>query len=170
MSRKPFSIVAVTLSILFVAGISLYVTGEMPHSARAEAKSAQEPMVPPPAMIASAQTPAATKQAATPVAPTPILAPPGTELHTIAKDETIPGLLRSTLSRTKYMTVPEFEAAFRQQNPTVKGLFPKPGTVVIIPGVEPQPIVEKSVPVQKDYEVKAVYLTGVMAGSENAVP
>ena len=171
MSRKPFSIVAVTLSTLFFAGISLYVTGEMPHSVRSEAKAAQEPTVPPPAMIASAQAPATTKQAATSATqtPAPILAPPGTELHTIAKGETIPGLLRSTLPRTKYMIVPEFEAAFRQQNPTLKGLFPKPGTVVIIPGIEPQPIVEKSVSVPKDFEVKAIYLTGVMAGSENGL-
>jgi hypothetical protein len=163
MSRKPFSIVAVTLSILFVAGISLYVAGEMPRSQRVEASS-QSAAASRPAQTASFKP---VQPASSPV--TPAVAPPGTELHTIAKGETIPGLLRSTLPRTKYMTVPEFETALRQQNPTLKGLFPKPGTVVIVPGIEPQPIVEKSVVVPKDFEVKAVYLTGVMAGSENGL-
>jgi hypothetical protein len=67
------------------------------------------------------------------------------------------------------MTLSEFEAALRAQNPTVKGLFPKPGTQLIIPGIEHQPIVEKSVPVPRDFEAKAIYLTGAMAGSENGM-
>jgi hypothetical protein len=103
------------------------------------------------------------------VAPTVAVVPPGAELHVIAKGETIPGLLRSYLPRTKYMTIPEFESALRHQNPGLKGMFPKPGTNVIVPGIEPQPVVEKSVQVPKDFEVKAVYLTGVMAGSENGL-
>ena len=184
MSRKSFSSVAVVLLLLILGGISLYMTGEMPPailaapSGSTAASGSQEPTVPPPAaadaspkLVATASTALADKnQKVSSVAPQlPAVIPPGTELHTIAKGDTIPGLLRSTLPRTKYMTVPEFEAAFRQLNPSIKGLYPKPGTVVLIPGIEPQPIVEKSIQVPKDFEVKAVYLTGVMAGSENGL-
>ena len=165
MSRKPLSIITIVLSLFFLAGISLYVSGEMPH--RNYGDNEKKAATPTHATAVSSAPVASTKT--NPANLTPVVAPPGTELHVIAKGETIPGLLRSTLPRTRYMTVPEFESALRQQNPTLKGLFPKPGTTVFIPGVEPQPIVEKSVTVPKDFEVKAIYLTGVMAGSENGL-
>jgi hypothetical protein len=43
----------------------------------------------------------------------------------------------------------------------------KPGEQILIPGILESAIVEKSVPVARDFEVRAVYLTGVMAGSEH---
>ena len=33
-----------------------------------------------------------------------------------------------------------------------------------MPGILAAPIVEKTIPVAKDFEVRAIYLTGVMAG------
>ncbi|MDT8067228.1 MAG: putative glycoside hydrolase [Terriglobia bacterium] len=174
MPRKKLSTVTILAGVLVLAAVSLYSMG---HAAISRSGSGQ----PQKQEVSALHTPAAhgdvlsTKDAkrkgtAAPAqAETPIIVPPGAELHTIAKGETIPGLLYSYLPQTKYMTKPEFEAALRQANPRLKGLFPKPGTKVIIPGIEPQPIVEKSVPVPKDYEVKAIYLTGVMAGSENGL-
>ena len=40
---------------------------------------------------------------------------------------------------------------------------------MIIPGLLPMPIVEKSVPVQRDFEVRAIYLTGLMAASDHGI-
>src|SRR5205823_1592425 len=39
----------------------------------------------------------------------------------------------------------------------------------IIPGILDAPIVEKSIPVTRDFEVRAVYLTGVMAASDRGL-
>src|SRR6266545_88041 len=98
MARKPFSTVAIILPLLFFAGVSLYVAGEMPHSTHAaleppanHASTQQEPTVPPPAIAQVTQTLAsASKQQASATVPVatavaPIVAPPGAELHTIAK-------------------------------------------------------------------------------------
>ena len=40
---------------------------------------------------------------------------------------------------------------------------------MIVPGLLPAPIVEKSIPVQRDFEVRAVYLTGIMAASDHGI-
>ena len=40
---------------------------------------------------------------------------------------------------------------------------------MIVPGILPLPIVEKTVPVARDFEVRAVYLTGVMAASDHGI-
>src|SRR4029077_12900253 len=45
----------------------------------------------------------------------------------------------------------------------------KVGETLIIPGMLEAPIVEKTVAVPKDFEVRAVYLTGVMAGSDRGM-
>ena len=49
------------------------------------------------------------------------------------------------------------------------GTFLKAGQQVVIPGILAAPIVEKTVPVAKDFEVRAVYLTGLMAGSDHGL-
>jgi hypothetical protein len=40
---------------------------------------------------------------------------------------------------------------------------------IIIPGILPAPITEKTIPVPKDFEVRAVYLTGIMAPSDHGL-
>ena len=40
---------------------------------------------------------------------------------------------------------------------------------MIIPGLLPAPIVEKSIPVARDFEVRAIYLTGIMAASDHGI-
>ena len=40
---------------------------------------------------------------------------------------------------------------------------------IIIPGILPAPITEKTIPVAKDFEVRAIYLTGVMAASDHGL-
>ena len=51
----------------------------------------------------------------------------------------------------------------------MKGTFLKQGQNVIVPGILPAPIVEKSIPVAKDFEVRAIYLTGLMAASDHGI-
>ena len=45
----------------------------------------------------------------------------------------------------------------------------KNGEQITIPGILPAPIVEKTVPVAKDFEVRAIYLTGIMAASDHGL-
>ena len=179
MIRKPYSLLTIVLSLLAAAAFALYFTGGTPDVVAkaavlpnaSEATTATAALSPEKAKSAAVtNTPPKGVNAPVQAAPAqPLIVPPGAELHTIAKGETIPGLLRSYLPRTKYLTLSEFEIELRAQNPTIKGLFPKPGTQLVVPGIEPQPIVEKSIPVPRDFEVKAIYLTGAMAGSETGI-
>ncbi|HWR17473.1 MAG TPA: putative glycoside hydrolase [Terriglobales bacterium] len=95
-------------------------------------------------------------------------AAPGTVIHTAKSGDTVPMLVRKYLWDSKYMTSSEFEAAIRQANPTVKGTFLKAGENVVVPGIEPVQS-EKLISVPKDYEVRAIYLTGIMAASEKGI-
>jgi hypothetical protein len=57
----------------------------------------------------------------------------------------------------------------RSSNDNLKGTFVKAGQQITIPGLLDAPVVEKSVPVAKDFEVRAIYLTGLMAGSDHGI-
>jgi hypothetical protein len=92
------------------------------------------------------------------------------ERTSIVRTETVANVARRFLSRTKYMTVAELETAIRDQNALApKQLWLKPGTTLVIPGIEPQPIVEHPRNDPADMEVKAIYLTGATAGSANGL-
>jgi hypothetical protein len=121
---------------------------------------APKPSVPPPAPASSL-----------PLAPLPpdFLQPAGThvETYTAQKGSTLAALVRIYLPQSHYMTSGELEAAIRQAN-GLKGYYLKPGPV-LIPGMGDKPIVEKIIPVKKDFEVRAIYLTGLMAGSEHGL-
>ena len=87
-------------------------------------------------------------------------------VHTVAKGESVPGIVRRYLPNTTYLTAREFEAALRSANPGLKGVFPKPGAELVIPEYAPMPWTEKPVALPRDFEARAIYLTGAMAGSE----
>jgi len=91
-------------------------------------------------------------------------APPGTVLHVVQRGQSLRSLVHIYLPQTSYMTGSELEAALRQANRDRQGYNLKAGETIIVPGVE-GPLHESTVPVQPDYEVRAIYLTGVMAGS-----
>jgi len=104
-----------------------------------------------------------------PPAPVPLIAPPGSEVYVAQRGDSLPSVARKNLKRTKYLTSAELADAIREANHNRQGVFLKSGEPIIIPGILESPIVEKTVPVARDFEVRAVYLTGVMAGSDHGV-
>jgi len=99
--------------------------------------------------------------------PAPIVVPPGYDLYTALRGDSIPSVARKYLKKTKYLTSSELTEAIRSANNNRQGTFLKPGEQLVIPGILESPIVEKSVPVARDFEARAIYLTGVMAGSDH---
>ena len=117
-------------------------------------------------------TRAQTSQAPAQPAATPVpvaSAQPAAFHHTVKRGESIPAVVREYISHTSYMTGAELESALREVNNKPNGNNLKPGEDLIIPGYESEPIVEHSVPVPKDFEVRAIYLTGTMAGSDHGI-
>jgi hypothetical protein len=94
--------------------------------------------------------------------------PTGTVTYTVARDETIAGIARHYVSRTSYLTSRELAEAIRQTNGKSSNSV-KSGETLNIPGMLEQPMVEMSIAVPRDFEVRAVYLTGLMAGSERGL-
>ena len=109
--------------------------------------------------------------AAKPTIPDPKpLAAPGTEIYTAKRGEAIPTVARRYLGRTSYLTSSELADAIRGVNhKSDSSNILKANENIIIPGILAAPITEKTIPVAKDFEVRAVYLTGVMAGSDHGI-
>jgi hypothetical protein len=93
--------------------------------------------------------------------------PPGTIAFTAKALTTAQFVGRAHLSESQYMTVAEYVAAIAKANEG-KTTFKK-GETILIPGIEPQPVVEKIRPFPKDGEVRAIYLTGGTAGSARGI-
>ena len=110
---------------------------------------------------------------AAPVATIPPAAPleaaTKTELHTVAKGESLPSLALHYLPQTSYLTRGELEAAIRQANVGKVGKYLRPGDQIAIPGIFVAPLVEQPVLVHKDFEMRGIYLTAYMAGSERGL-
>ncbi len=105
-----------------------------------------------------------------PEPPAPVsIAPPGSDLYVAQRGDSIPSVARKYLKRTKYLTSAELAEAIRAANHNRQGVFLKSGEQILIPGILESAIVEKPVPVARDFEVRAIYLTGVMAGSDHGL-
>jgi hypothetical protein len=101
--------------------------------------------------------------------PKPIAAP-GTEIYTAKRGEAIPTIARRYLSRTSYLTSSELSDAIRQVNhKSDSSNILKANENIVIPGILSAPVSEKTIPIAKDFEVRAIYLTGFMAGSEKGI-
>jgi len=99
--------------------------------------------------------------------PKPIAAP-GTEVYTAKRGEAIPTIARRYLSKTSYLTSSELADAIRQVNhKSESSNILRVNENIVIPGILSAPINEKTIPIAKDFEVRAIYLTGFMAGSEH---
>ena len=99
----------------------------------------------------------------------PPVAAPGTEIYTAKRGEAIPTIARRYLGRTSYLTSSELADAIRHINGDRTANILKANENIIIPGILSAPVTEKTIPVPKDFEVRAIYLTGIMAGSEHGL-
>ena len=95
--------------------------------------------------------------------------PPGTALYVAKRGDTISLVAHHFLQQTSYLTYSQMGEAIREASGNPQGTYLKSGQELIVPGILPAPIVEKSIPVARDFEVRAVYLTGVMAGSDKGL-
>jgi len=154
-------------SISFTRVLSLllgFALGHMVSAAPASAQSSQ------PLRLLRASKPSIP---ASPKAPDASLvtniAPPGSALYLAKRGDSVALVARHYLSQTSYLTSGELAEALRKANRDVHGNFLKAGQPVIVPGILEAPIVERTVPVARDFEVRAVYLTGLMAGSDHGL-
>ncbi len=92
-----------------------------------------------------------------------------TEIYTAKRGETISAVAHQYLKRTGYLTSSELTEAIHSINGGHSGNILKAGEQITIPGILPAPIVEKTVAVPKDFEVRAIYLTGIMAASDHGI-
>src|SRR5882724_1830132 len=143
----------ISSAALIVVGLIIAVVVLTRHG-QIQASAAEKP-----AVAAQNPTPAATAQ--------PQELPPGTIAVTAKAVTTAQFLARGHLSESSYMTVAEYVDAIGKANGG-KTSFKK-GDVILVPGIEPQPIVEKTRPFPKDTEVRAIYLTGGTAGSAHGI-
>ncbi len=104
-----------------------------------------------------------------PVPPAPRIAAPGTALYEARRGDTVVSVARHYLGQTSYLTSSELADAMRGVNENLHGTFLKQGQELVIPGILSAPIVEKPVPVAKGFEVRAIYLTGLMAASDHGI-
>ncbi len=101
--------------------------------------------------------------------PRPTL-PPGTELYTAKRGEAIPTIARHYLGKTSYLTSSELADAIRSANhKSDASNILKANENIVIPGILSAPITAKTIAVPKDFEVRAIYLTGVMAASDHGL-
>ena len=112
--------------------------------------------------------PAKTTAVSAPQSPTALPAP-GTALYETRRGDTVISVARHYLPQTSYLTSSELALAIRGANHNLQGTFVKAGQQLTIPGILDSPIVEKSIALPKDFEVRAVYLTGLMAGSDHGM-
>jgi hypothetical protein len=94
---------------------------------------------------------------------------PGTALYETHRGDTVISVARHYLSQTSYLTSSQLAEAIRGANSEVHGVFVKSEQQLTIPGILDAPVAEKAIPVPKDFEVRAVYLTGLMAGSDHGI-
>jgi hypothetical protein len=91
------------------------------------------------------------------------------QLYTAKRGDTIPALARQYLKNTSYLTSSELADAIRSTNGNRSSNILKPGEQITVPGILPAPVVEHTIPVAKDFEVRAIYLTGIMAASDHGL-
>ncbi len=147
LAAFPLRVVLVSFGLLFPTASAV----QNPHQAQlvqAKTDATKKPASPAPVIAA-------------------VIAPPGADLYVAQRGDSITAVARKYLKRTKYLTSAELAEAIRSANHNRQGVFLKSGEQIVIPGILESPIVEKSVPVARDFEVRAIYLTGVMAGSDH---
>jgi hypothetical protein len=161
-------------SVLTIAAIScaLFGIAAVRVNPRFSSAFAAQPQTAQPAPQAALLQPAVAKtisEAKIPTAAVTTQPSSPVEIYTAKRGETIPNIARRYLNRTSYLTSSELSDAIRRSNGDRSGNILRAGEQITIPGIFPSPIVEKTFPVGKDFEVRAIYLTGIMAASDHGL-
>jgi hypothetical protein len=158
------------ISCLCFAAAGWRVASRSSSDFTAEAQTSKPASAAKPSQLHSVS--ASVSNTAKPIAiPEPKLAAsPGTEIYTAKRGEAIPTIARRYLGKTSYLTSSELADAIRVANKkSDTSNILKANENIIIPGILPEPITEKTIPVPKDFEVRAIYLTGIMAASDHGL-
>jgi len=151
---------------LLFAVAAWVIAPHSPEGFSAEAQTAKPAVAVPGAAQVQTASISTTKTAPQPK----LIAAPGTEVYTAKRGEAIPTIARHYLGKTSYLTSSELAEAIRAVNhKSDSSNILKANEEIVIPGILPAPISEKTIPVAKDFEVRAVYLTGVMAASDRGI-
>lgn len=158
---RRLSLLSITIVLCLACGLGLWrVLSAIPAAAQSVQHSK---------LVRASNTPVPAGPKAPDSSALAVSLPPGSALYTAKRGESIPSVAHRYLPQTSYLTSTELAEAIRKANGDLHGTFLKAGQPVVIPGILDAPIVEKSVPVARDFEVRAVYLTGVMAGSDHGL-
>ncbi|MDP9159420.1 MAG: hypothetical protein M3O09_04225 [Acidobacteriota bacterium] len=153
------TVVAFVLLLIFVFSLS--------HSSLTAAQAAQSTA--PTHLVKADASVTATAKPADLVLPAVTTAPAGSLMYVAKRGDTIASVARHFVPQTSYLTTSELATGIRKSNGDTQSNFLKANQQIIIPGILDAPIVEKAVPVSRDFEVRAVYLTGLMAGSDRGL-
>jgi hypothetical protein len=158
MAPKKFGFASTAVLIVAVlVVVTLVFARHAQVFSQTRVSAAQSPVTTPSA------PPQSVEQSPTPAQPLP----PGTITYQAKAVTTAQFLARMHLTESKYMTVAEYVDAIAAVNDGKKSF--KRGDTVLIPGIEPQPVVEKSRLFPKEGEVRAIYMTGTTAGSAKGI-
>src|SRR5215471_522658 len=150
-AKMPFKKSRLVLSALIVIVVLGFATWLFTRRAAAVSQSNPSPQTPAPAANAAV----------------PRELPPGTIVYKPKAGTLAVIVARKYLAQSSFMTVAELEAAIRKANDG-KSSFKK-DQEVLVPGIEPQPVVEKNRPYSRDEEIRALYFTGATAGSVRGI-
>jgi hypothetical protein len=150
-----------SISCVFFAAAAWRTASHSSSGFTAEAQTAKPAATAAQLHPVSASIPVTTKPA--------FVAAPGTEIYTAKRGEAIPTIARRYLGRTSYLTSSELADAIRHSNGDRTANILKANENIVIPGILSAPITEKTIPVPKDFEVRAIYLTGIMAASDHGL-
>jgi hypothetical protein len=169
LRRSLVRIITGFLCLLFATAAWLFA----PHSTLNLAAAAQTGQLAKSAVASSNTAKLQPASATSPKLSTPaptLIAAPGTEIYTAKRGEAIPTIAHRYLSRTSYLTSSELADAIRAVNhKSDASNILKGNEQIVIPGIIPGPVTEKTIPIAKDFEVRAIYLTGYMAGSDHGI-
>jgi hypothetical protein len=93
----------------------------------------------------------------------------GRLVYTAMRGDTVASVAHHFVGKSAYLTSSELTDAIYEANADHRNRALKPGDQIVIPGILDTQITERSIPVPRDFEVRAVYLTGLMAGSDHGL-
>ena len=157
---RRFGTISLAAIFCFFFGFIVWHTGLGAPTAAAQSPKAK--------LVRASNPPISTVKPAEAI-PAVKVAPPGSTLYVAKRGDSIVSVAHHFISQTSYLTSSELTEAMRNANGDVHGTFLKAGQEVIIPGILAAPIVEKPIPLARDFEVRAVYLTGLMAASDRGL-